>query len=127
MPHLAGEGATGQDVLHALGLLVAEDATVGMRGTSTGEAVRRPAPVLKGEPDEDLDAQGGPGLPLKPPMGSLSGAEEERVVARFGRVFPGSGPTPPKLIRGGREGGVPQPPPKIDVLNHRGWTKSAQL
>lgn len=71
-------------MLHVLGLQVVDDANISVREVPAFEAISRPTPVQKGEPDEDLDVHGVPSLPSELRVGCLSIADEEHVVARIG-------------------------------------------
>lgn len=74
MPYLPREGAAGKQVVQVLGNLVA-------KSTHLVVTVSRPASVLHGEPNENLDAKSRPSPPCKPPIRVQSRALNECEVA----------------------------------------------
>ena len=78
MLYLSAYGATCEDVLHIITLVVIENTLVGMKEAPTVEAIHHTTFVLEGTPDEDLDAQGSQCLQSESPMGA-SIAPENRA------------------------------------------------
>ena len=86
VPHLAGEGAAGQQVLHRFIFLVAEG-TCGLMGQAMPrKTLCRPASILEGKPHQELNAKWCPRFPCEPPVWLLAGTKEKGLVARTGRV-----------------------------------------
>lgn len=78
---LAREWASGEQIMHRLGVLIAEKASRLMGQAIPLETLCSPTPILQGKPDEDLDAEGRPGLPGEHPVWGGRGPMEQGEIA----------------------------------------------